>query len=47
MVDTETSNRLATDFLDSPLSILMIDSNLSFMEMEIDVDFLLTDMLFN
>ena len=41
MVDTETSNRLATDFLDSPLSILMIDSNLSFME--IYVDFLLTD----
>ena len=45
MVDTETSNRLATDFFDPPLSILMIDSNLSFME--IDVDFLLTDMLLN
>ena len=45
MVDTETFNRLATDFLDSPLSILLIDSNLSFME--IDVDFLLTDMLLN
>ena len=45
MVDTETFNRLATDFLDSPLSILMIDSNLAFME--INIDFLLYDMLLN
>ena len=45
MVDTETSNRLATDFLNSPLSILMMDSNLSFMDIEVIV--LLTDMLLN